>query len=199
MAEANVRALGPLVRKGLPVVVPQPTCAYVLKQEYPLLLPGDEEARRVAAATVDACEYLAKLHKEKRLDTNFTVPQGKVAYHVPCHLRAQNVGVPARTLLELVPGTEVETVEKCSAFDGTWGMKKEYFELSLKYAGKLTRAIDEAEPRRIASDCRLAGLNVTRQLGRTPVHPLQLLRDAYGLPPAYPYPPDQLPSESTVK
>jgi Fe-S oxidoreductase len=185
-AEENVRALAPIARAGLPILVPQPTCGYVVKNDWPALL-GSDDAKVVAAAAVDVCEYLLKLHKQGRLDTGFTVAQGKIAYHAPCHLRAQNIGLPARELLRLIPGTEVETVEKCSAFDGTWGMKKEFFPLSLKYAGKLTRAIAEAEPARVASDCRLAGLNVTKAIGRTPSHPVQLLRDAYGLAPTYPY------------
>jgi glycerol-3-phosphate dehydrogenase subunit C len=183
-AAANVRALAPLAKAGLPILVPQPTCGYVLRNEYPLLVEGDD-AKAVAAATVDVCEYLLKLHRKRELDTGFVQPLGKVAYHAPCHLRAQNVGLPARELLQAVPGTEVETVERCSAFDGTWGMKTQYYQLSRKYAGKLTRAIDEAHAVRIASDCRLAGLNVTQELGRTPAHPVQLLRDAYGMPPAY--------------
>ena len=183
-AAANVRLLLPYAKAGLPILVPQPSCGYMMKQEYPLLL-GTDDARAVSAATLDLCEYLAKLHKAKQLDAKFSVPQGKVAYHTPCHLRAQNIGTPAADLMRLIPGTEVETIEKCSAFDGTWGMKTEYYQLSLKYAGKLNRAITDAEPARVASDCRLAGLNVEKGIGIRPSHPIQILRDGYGLPRGY--------------
>jgi Fe-S oxidoreductase len=186
-ARSNLRALAPLAREGLPILVAQPTCGYMLKAEYPSLLPDDEEAQAVSAATLDLCEYLLRLHRERKLDTSFSAPQGTIAYHAPCHLRAQNIGLPARELLGLIPDTRVELVEKCSAFDGTWGMKTEYYELSMKYAGKLNRAIEEAAPARVASDCRLAGLNMTKGIGRTPAHPVQILRDAYGLEPSYPY------------
>jgi Fe-S oxidoreductase len=86
-------------------------------------------------------EFLGKQKAAGKLDTNFTVAQGKVAYHVPCHLRAQNVGQPFRALLDSVPGTKVEPIEQCSAFDGTWGMKTEYYETSRKCAGKLCSAM----------------------------------------------------------
>lgn len=178
-AEVNIADLLPYVRRGLPILVPQPTCGYMLKEEWPRLVPG-EEAAAVAAATVDACEYLAKLAQTGRLDPGFTVPQGRIAYHAACHMRAQNIGLKARDLLEKIPGTEVVVVEKCAAFDGTWGMKKEFYELSLKYAGKLNRELTAAEPVQVASDCSLAKLNMQKG-GHEPRHPLQILRDAYGL------------------
>lgn len=183
-AEANVRALAPLAREGIFIVVPQATCGYMLRAEYGELL-GTEAARLVAQMTLDPCEYLMKLHEQGKLDCSFTRPQGRIAYHAPCHLRAQNIGLRSLDLLSLLPGTEVELVEKCSAFDGTWGMKKEFYQLSLKYAGKLNCALAEAAPARIASDCALAGLNVIKGLGRAPVHPIQILRDAYGLDSPY--------------
>jgi Fe-S oxidoreductase len=184
-ARANVRALAPLVREGVPVVALGPTCGYTIKQEWPGLC-GTDEARAVAAHVTDLGEFLAKERKEGRMAEPLRVPQGKLAYHVPCHLRAQNIGAPFRAILEAIPGTEVEAVERCSAFDGTWGMKTEYYALSKKYAEKLVRALDDAHAARLVSDCPLAGLNVTEALGRVPVHPVEVLRDAYGLPPALP-------------
>ena len=179
---ANLEVLFPLVEAGVPVLVPQATCGYVLKVELPKLVPG-EVAERVAKNTFDLCEWLWKLHGEKGFDTRFSRPQGKIAYHAPCHLRAQNVGTRAQDLLALIPDTEVELVERCSAFDGTWGMKKQYYELSKKYARKLVGAVEDAE--KIASDCVLAGLNVEEATGRAPRHPIQILRDAYGLAPEW--------------
>lgn len=192
-AEKNVRALAPLAREGIPILVPEPTCGYMFRVEYPRLL-GTPEARQVGEATRDLCEYLAGLAARGELDRSFVTRPGhlKIAYHAPCHLRAQNIGLRSRELLELT-GADVVTIEKCSAFDGTWGMKKEYYELSRSYAKKLTRALADAEAELVASDCGLAGLNVTQDLGQTPLHPIQIVRDAYGLEPGYPYRPEQLP------
>lgn len=178
-AHANVQELVGWARRGLPILAPQPTCGYMLREEWPKLL-GTEEARLVAQKTMDPCEYLVKLHGDGRLDTGFSRPQGKIAYHAPCHLRAQNIGHKSKQLLEAIPGTEVELIERCSAFDGTWGMKTEFYELSLQYAGKLNRAIDAAGATQVASDCALAKLNMEKG-GHAPRHPLQIVRDAYGL------------------
>jgi hypothetical protein len=184
-ARANVETFLPYVERGVPIVALGPTCGYTIKQEWPALV-GTDAAARVAAATLDAGEFLAKERAAGRLRRDFTRPQGKLGYHVPCHLRAQNVGAPFTAILQMIPETTVEPIERCSAFDGTWGMKREYYELSRKYGKKLSRALEDAEAARLVSDCPLAGLNVTEDLGITPAHPMEVLRDAYGLAPALP-------------
>ena len=160
----NAKSLAEAVRDGCEIVVPGPTCSYMLKQEYPWL-DGSEDANLVAAHTKDLFEYLAGLHAEGRLDTRFPNPPGKIAYQLPCHLKAQNLGTKSADVLRLT-GAEVETVERCSAVDGTWGLKKEYFELSMKLAGPLFRDIRQAAPDRIATDCPLAALRSSRGRGR---------------------------------
>jgi len=180
--EQNVQTLLPLVRAGMPVVVLAPSCGLMMKSEWPALVPTDE-CREVVAKTVDIGEYLSKEKAAGRLDTNFSVPQGTIAYHIPCHLRAQNVGQPFRALLESVPGTKVEAIEQCSAFDGTWGMKTEFYEASRKCSGKLCSAITNANAGRLVSDCMLAGLNMIEGTGCAPSHPIEAMRDAYGVKP----------------
>ncbi len=180
--EQNVETLLPLVRSGKPVVVLAPSCGLMMKQEWPQLVPT-EECKEVAAATMDVGEYLLKEKAAGRLDVNFTAPQGSIAYHIPCHLRAQNIGQPFRAILGGVPGTTIEPIEQCSAFDGTWGMKREYYETSRRCAGKLCGAIKGANADRVISDCMLAGLNVAEETGIAPSHPIEVLRDAYGLEP----------------
>jgi Fe-S oxidoreductase len=72
-------------------------------------------------------------------------------------------------------------LELCSGVDGTWGMKAENYDESLKIADKLARAIRAAEPERVATDCPLAALRIEERTGLRAVHPVVLLRDAYGL------------------
>src|SRR6185436_12683727 len=119
-ARENVETFRPFVERGVPIVALGPTCGYTIKQEWPALV-GTDAAARVAAATLDAGEFLAKERAAGRLRRDFTRPQGKLGYHVPCHLRAQNVGEPFTALLQMIPETTVEAIERCSAFDGTWG------------------------------------------------------------------------------
>src|SRR3989449_7484734 len=176
----NVRSLAAAVREGRTIVVPGPTCSYMLKQEYPWLDGGDD-AKLVARNTRDLFEYLAALHAEGKLDTRFTQPVGAVTYHVPCHLRAQNIGHKSADVLRLIPGATVDVVEKCSAVDGTWGFKTQYHELSLKLAKPLFDAITRADAPVTATDCPLAALQIEQGTGRQAKHPIRVLAAAYGI------------------
>ncbi len=176
----NVASLARAVREGREIVVPGPTCSYMLKQEYPWL-DGSEDANLVARSTRDLFEYLAGLHAEGRLDTRFPNAPGKIAYQLPCHLKAQNMGTRSADVLRLT-GAAVETIERCSAVDGTWGMKKEFFELSMKVAEPLFKRIEAAASDRVATDCPLAALQINQGTGRSAQHPIRILADAYGLP-----------------
>lgn len=182
LARSNVEALLPAVRAGQKILVPEPTCGFMLKKEYPLLL-GTPEAKEVAEATLDLGQYLAMRAKAGTLRTEFSGPvPAHITYHVPCHLRAQNMGNPAEQVLSLLPGVTVESVERCSGMDGTWGMKREYFDLSLDVAKKLLRKVSETpEDGQVCSDCALAGLQIEQASGRSVRHPVELLARAYGL------------------
>jgi glycerol-3-phosphate dehydrogenase subunit C len=178
----NVRTLAAAVREGRDIVSPGPTCSYMLKQEYPLL-DDSADARLVAGATRDLFEYLAGLHAAGALDTRFVRRGGAVAYHAPCHLRAQNIGTKSAEILRVIPGCTVDVIERCSAVDGTWGFKKEYYELSMKVARPLFDDIARTGAPVVATDCPLAGLQIEQGTGRKPVHPVQVLADAYGIEP----------------
>src|SRR5262245_18182559 len=175
----NVRTLTEVVRQGREIVVPGPTCSYMLKQEYPWL-DGSEDARLVASHTCDLFEYLSRLQADGKLDMNFPNAPHKIAYQLPCHLTAQNMGTKSADLLRLT-GAAVETIERCSAVDGTWGMKKEYFELSMKLAEPLFKDVRAAEATRVATDCPLAALQIKQGTGVEARHPIRILAEAYGL------------------
>jgi Fe-S oxidoreductase len=181
-ARKNLASLLPQVEQGAMVVVPQPTCSYVLKKEYPMLVPG-EAAEKVAAATRDLFEYLAARKQEGTLATDFPGRSpGSVAYQMPCHLRAQNMGYKTRDVLQLIPGTRVTVVERCTAMDGTWAMKKQYYPISLQYARKAVGEMEAAGPQVFATDCTMSALQIEAVRGEKPAHPVTLLREAYGLP-----------------
>lgn len=181
-ARYNVKSLYEYAEQGYSIVVPGPTCSYTIKQEYPFLL-GSDEARGVAESTFDLCEYLMKLRREDQLNTDFQSSPGKIAYHLPCHLKAQNIGFKSMDLLRLIPDTQVELVDKCSGVDGTWGMKKEYFQLSLQVAEPLLKGIREAEAGAVVSDCPLAAMQIEQGIAVTPQHPVEILAAAYGIDP----------------
>jgi glycerol-3-phosphate dehydrogenase subunit C len=178
----NVALLAGEVRAGREVVVGQPTCAYVIRKDYPLYAPGPD-ADLVAAHAFDASEFLMIQHRREGggLDTDFTgrVPQS-IVYHLACHLRAQNVGFKGRDLMALT-GAKVALIERCSGVDGTWGYRAENYELSRRVARPLARDLDSSPAEVVCGDCHLANTAITQETGRRPLHPVQLLARAYGL------------------
>jgi glycerol-3-phosphate dehydrogenase subunit C len=122
-------------------------------------------------------------HREGTLDTQFPGKgPGKVAYQVPCHLRAQNMGFKTRDVLQLVPGTRVQVIERCTGMDGTWALKTEFYPISLTFAKRVVQEMERAEPDTFVTDCTLAALQIEAVRGVKPEHPASLLRAAYGLP-----------------
>ncbi|QQR91732.1 MAG: 4Fe-4S dicluster domain-containing protein [Myxococcales bacterium] len=182
-ATKNVEAFLPWAKQGVQIVVPGPTCSYMLKKEYPELLDHSPEATLVATHTLDLMEFLRLRLREKTLNKEFKHTLGTVAYHASCHLRAQKIGSPAMQVLEAIELTEFISVEQCSAVDGTWGMKAQYYELGLQYAQKLIRELGQiASPNFVATDCPLSALRLEKELGTKIHHPVELLNYAYGLP-----------------
>jgi glycerol-3-phosphate dehydrogenase subunit C len=165
------------------VVVPQPTCGYVLKQDYTDYI-GGEDAELVARHTYDTSEYLMKVHKAEgtQLDTEFPgeVP-AEVTYHAPCHLRAQNVGLKSRDLVKLT-GAKIKVVAECSGIDGTWGYREKNYETSRRVATKMAKAIEKAGGDVVVGDCQLANGGIVQETGREPQHPLSTIARAYGIP-----------------
>jgi glycerol-3-phosphate dehydrogenase subunit C len=185
----NVKVLADAVRAGNDVVVPQPTCSYIIKKDYDDYI-GGPDAELVAANTYDAAEYLMKVHKGDgtQLDTDFTgeVPES-ITYHAPCHLRAQTIGLRSRDLMKLT-GTKITLVAECSAIDGTWGYREQNYEISRRVAKKMADAIDKAGNDVVAGDCNLANGGILQETGKQPVHPLQVVARAYGIPEEDPKP-----------
>ena len=181
---ANIPVLARLAREGYAILTAVPSCTLMFKQELPLMFPDDPDVKEVAEAMFDPFEYLVLRHKDGLLKTDFRQPLGKVAYHVPCHLRVQNIGQKTRELLEMIPATRVTTVERCAGHDGTWGVKAEYFENSMKIGRPVFRQMAEPGPDYVSSDCAIAGRHILQGMGETSArkqHPLTLIRIAYGL------------------
>jgi len=181
--DANIPRLLPWVKDGWDIVAPVPSCALMFRQELPLLFPGDADVKAVAGAFFDPFEYLFLRHRGDRLETVFRSSLGKVAYQVPCHLRVQNIGLKTRDVLQLVPDTEVEVIERCSGHDGTYAVKTEYRDASVKIARPVMRRVRESGAAHFTSDCPMAGEQIAGGLdGESSYrHPMSLLRLAYGI------------------
>ena len=181
--ETNIPELARLVDEGWDIVAPVPSCVLMFKQELPLMFPEDADIAKVRDAIFDPFEYLMLRHKHEKLKTDFTESLGKIAYHVACHLRVQNIGMKTRDLLELIPDTRVEPIERCSGHDGTYAVKSEFHETSMKICKPVISRVQKAEAAYYSSDCPMAGQQISNGLddGSAPLHPLTLLRKAYGV------------------
>jgi glycerol-3-phosphate dehydrogenase subunit C len=161
-----------------------------MRSEYPNLV-GGVNAHEFAAAVADPHELLYLLRREGEFNRQFRSTPGKVAYHVPCHLKAQGVGLRSRDLIRSIPGVEVVTVDACSGHDGTWAMKKEFFELSMKWGEKAFAGMKDAEAQWMATDCPLAAIQIEQATGVRPLNPAEILARAYeadGFPQNIPVP-----------
>ena len=184
LKEGNIPMLARYAREGYAIVTAVPSCTLMFKQELPLMFPDDADVKAVQDAMFDPFEYLVLRYKDGMLKTDFKQPLGKVSYHIPCHLRVQNMGQKTREMLELVPDTKVNVVERCSGHDGTWGVKSEYFKDSMKIGRPVFKAMGNNEPAYVSSDCAIAGRHILQGMGNPGTakeHPLSLIRIAYGL------------------
>jgi len=183
-AKKNVRVLADHVRAGRDIVVPQPTCGYVLRKDYFDYLGDSDDTRLVKEHTFDVAEYLVKLRRDehKTLDESFegTVPE-TITYHVPCHLQAQNIGLKSRDLMKLT-GAKIQLVNRCSGIDGMWGYRAENYDEQQQVIQALRKDVESQDADVVVGDCHLANTAIDEATGRRPLHPMQLVARAYGIP-----------------
>lgn len=182
--KANVESLYPYAKDGFKILAINPTCSLTLKKEYVTFLPPGEwreKAAVVAAASMDLNEFLFELKKEGKFNRAFRSTPGEVSYHVPCHLRAQNIGFRSRDMMRLIPESEIHLVEECCGHNGTWAMKEEYFDLSMIAGKRSFEGMKEHPDSQFTTDCPLAAIQLEQGTGSKfrPVHPMQILAKAY--------------------
>lgn len=180
--ETNIQELVAWVDRGWDIVTPIPSCTLMFKQELPLMFPDDADVIKVRDAVFDPFEYLMLRHKDGKLKTEFSTSLGKVSYQVPCHLRVQNIGLKTRDLLQLVPGTDVDVIERCSGHDGTYAVKKEFHVASRKIAQPVVNKVQRGGADHFVSDCPMAAEQIVFDLDDYEAgNPMSLLRKAYGI------------------
>jgi len=181
-AKKNLEILIPYVEKGAKVLAINPTCAMMLRREYPSLveLKDRAAAEKLAAATMDPSEFLWSIRNEERFNTDFkSSPGEEVSYHAPCHLRAQAVGFKGRDLLRKIPGVTPNTTMECCGHDGTFAMTVEGFEASQRIGKKAFDGMKQGAGEIWATDCPLAAIQFEQHAGVKPMHPMTILARAY--------------------
>ena len=183
-------ALSPWIDKGYDVIALVPSCALMLKFEWPLILPDDEGIRRLAQTTSDITEYIVDMARNEGLAPGLKALRGGVALHFACHARAQNMGPKAAEMLRLIPDNEVSVIERCSGHGGSWGIMKKNFEVALKVGKPVARDAAKADKAYLASECPLAAKHILQGVERVGAdapaiarthHPIEIFAEAYGL------------------
>jgi len=183
LKDNNIRIMSRLVDEGWDIVTPVPSCTLMFKQELPLMYPDDADVIKVQQAMFDPFEYLMLRNKEGKFNTDFKNPLGKISYHVACHQRVQRIGMKTRDVLELIPGTEVLPIERCSGHDGTYTFKSEFHDTAMKICKPVVNRVKQNGADIYTSDCAMAGHHIEAGLadGSKPVHPISLVRKAYAI------------------
>jgi glycerol-3-phosphate dehydrogenase subunit C len=178
----NIEILMPFAESGGKIVAINPTCSMMMRREHPTLVATEDRpaARKIASAVMDPSEFLWSIRNEPRFNTNFrSSPGERVAYHAPCHLRAQAIGFKGRDLLRKIPGVSPSTVMECCGHDGTYAMTTEGFEPSVRIGRKAFDGMKEGAGEIWATDCPLAALQFQQHAGVRPMHPMSILARAY--------------------
>jgi glycerol-3-phosphate dehydrogenase subunit C len=185
-------ALKPWIERGYDVVSLVPSCALMLKFEWPLIVPGDADVQALSKATRDTAQYVVEIAKKEGLPDGLGTLEGGVVLHISCHSRAQNMGHKAAEMLRLIPGLDLKVVERCSGHGGSWGVLKGNFETAIKVGRPVAKQAIEAKQRYVSSECPLAAGHILQGMERQPAgkekpvparapHPIELFAQAYGL------------------
>jgi glycerol-3-phosphate dehydrogenase subunit C len=186
-------ALSSWIDRGYDIIALVPSCALMLKFEWPLIVPGDNAVAKLAKSTFDISEYVVDIARKEGLAPGLSTLDGGVTVQLACHARAQNMGQKAAEMLRLLPEADVAVIERCSGHGGSWGVLKENFETALKVGRPVGRqALKNAKPF-VSSECPLAGMHVIQEMETLAgnqqesvparaLHPIELVARAYGIP-----------------
>jgi len=189
-AKTVAAGLRPWIDAGNDVIALVPSCALMMKFEWPLIVPDDDNVRALAKATYDISEYVVDIARKEGLAEGLQPLDEPVALHVACHARAQNMGQKAAEMLRLIPGQKIQVIERCSGHGGSWGVMKENFETALKVGKPVARQAAKAGTLHVSSECPLAALHIAQGMERlggdtarpdSAPHPVELVARAYGL------------------
>jgi glycerol-3-phosphate dehydrogenase subunit C len=176
--------LAPAVRGGATIVAVSTSCSLMLKREAIeiLGLEDDAELRLVSGRVRDICEFLVELHDEGRLRTDFRPLETELVYHAPCQQQGHGIGKPALDLFALIEGLKVvESEARCCGIAGTYGLKREKYQIAMDVGEPLFRQIRSVSPDLVACDSETCRWQIEKASGLPSVHPVEILHRAYGL------------------
>ena len=176
--------LAPFAREGIDIVGTSTSCTLMLKREALEILgmEDDDELRAVSGRVFDICEYLLAMHEQGALATDFQPVPETVVYHAPCQQQGHGIGKPALDLLALVPELRVvESDATCCGVAGTYGLKREKYDIAMQVGSGLFGQIERTAPQRAVCDSETCRWQIEHATGVRTVHPVEVLHRASGL------------------
>jgi glycerol-3-phosphate dehydrogenase subunit C len=157
--------------KNIDIVTTCPSCRLSLKYEYKSFnLKGSQ---CVAERVYDIEEYLIKLYENKKNIFNKT--NQEIAYHLPCHMRAQGLEELSIKFLSMVPNLSVFAVNRgCCGMSGTFGEKKKYFDYSMEIGKPLFDAINSSNTELVCTECGPCKMQIVQGTSKKTLHPIVL-------------------------
>jgi glycerol-3-phosphate dehydrogenase subunit C len=178
----------PWIDEGYEVMALVPSCALMLKSEWPLIVSDDENVRLLSQSTKDIAEYFVGLSKDPGLASGLQPLDEGVTVHIACHARAQNIGQKAAELLRLIPDIDLQVIERCSGHGGAWGVMAENYDIAIKYGKPVAQQALKNQNRLVLSECPLAATHIRQGMEKVDVsvavhnaHPIEIFARAYGL------------------
>ncbi|UBX49890.1 anaerobic glycerol-3-phosphate dehydrogenase subunit C [Providencia alcalifaciens] len=176
-ANVNLESLQEtILEKHIPVVATSSTCTFTIRDEYTHVLDVDTSEMRdnIELAT----RYIYRLLEEGR-ELKLKHTPLKVAYHTPCHMEKMGWTSYTLELIKRVPGVELIVLDsQCCGIAGTYGFKKENYEVSQGIGAGLFRQIEESGADMVITDCETCKWQIEMSTSKKCDHPISLLARA---------------------
>jgi glycerol-3-phosphate dehydrogenase subunit C len=181
--ESNIDSLLPFVRKKIPVVGTSTSCILELKHEYRAVLGlSGLDFDEVAEGCFDVFEFIVDELWELLEDRDLKSMPIKILYHPPCQLRSHGIGIPAFRVLRQIPDLEIVLSDsECCGIAGTYGVKKERFDVAHKVGQSLFNQVADSRVDCVISDSETCRWWISEFTHLQVLHPLEVLASSMGL------------------
>jgi len=180
LQKKKAKSLAGYIDKGYDIIYACASCGLALTRDYPGILNAPS-GRKISENTYNLHEYILKLIDEDYIDPVFEPVRKKIAYHIPCHLRALGIGYPAARLFQEIPGLEFDILEdNCCGLAGSYGFKKNNEDTSAKLGGIAADAVKEVKADALAADCGACRMQLEHFSGVPALDPSEILIKSLG-------------------
>ncbi|VAX29738.1 Fe-S protein, homolog of lactate dehydrogenase SO1521 [hydrothermal vent metagenome] len=178
----NIEVLSPYAKRGIPIVFTSASCGYAFMHEYSQFIKGNNALDKIVNVSYDIYDFLYREYLNGSFENKLIPKDHKVVYHEPCHLKSQKNKYGPTDLLKIIPGMELLDIkDSCCGIAGTFGMKKENFDLSMEIGSKLFHEIKNAEPEIVLSGCGTCQIQISQGTKKEVFHPIVLINESFKL------------------